>query len=222
VYWIIIAVLALILVFAYLAGVRQQQGWGGTVMVLCVVGLILVALDRAFFHVIGGRRGASSYADSELGLKERQTKLIIDAVRDQLPPHCRVFAVRMVDPQGAGVNLGEQIAAQQALDKILGKGAYELVGEWGPEQYGEPVSVDALSRAVEEREIDLLISYAGLPENLEEASFYRRTRAPKVGAYFPGQPDRSRIRSWLLDGLLQVAVLEEDGKLRAYTSDNLP
>jgi hypothetical protein len=223
-YWIIIIVLAVLFVVAYLLGAKQQQGWGKVVMVLCLIGFILLGLDRAFFHVIGGRTGevGSSYADSELGQKELQTKMIVDPIRGQLPQGCRVFALRQFHPQGSGVVMGDRVAVRNALRRILGEGEYELVAEWGPMEYGRSASAQEISQAIAGSQIDLFISYAGLPQDLPELSIYDTVDRPLVGAYFPQEVDTLLLREWLQDGLVDVAVVRQEGELRRYTPDRLP
>jgi hypothetical protein len=89
---------------------------------------------------------------------------------------------------------------------------------------GTPTAEDirnALNAA--EGRVDALVSFCGLPQDLEMLAGPDGELPYAVAAYFPGKvADPAVLRQWLQDGLVQVVVLKPDGEMRSYTPENLP
>jgi myo-inositol catabolism protein IolC len=87
------------------------------------------------------------------------------------------------------------------------------------------MTADAVSEALAQTEAqcDAVVSFAGLPPDLEELSIYQLESPPKVAAFFTGKAvNLDAIRRWLKDDLLQAAVVRDGGRLRLYTRTDLP
>jgi len=166
----------------------------------------------------------------------RAARQIGEALKANLPPGSDVFLLTPLPNEFLGSETLQQFL-RQSLAEGLGHEQWEMVGSFGPvtgavaaqcvpeavrraeaEQEGDaeppaqgtpPVSADELSRILGacDREIHAIVSFDGLPEDWPEAPFLREEPRPVVAALFPPDADRARLRQWLLDGVLQAAVM---------------
>jgi len=214
-------------VVAYVAGVRQGAGWGNPVLVLCTLGLVGVALLRAFG---GFADDPSTAAPLDLrhvaGRAEALGSLLKGKVVPASGDRIRILILTGMGQLASVDRLDKRIAWKKGFDKALGPDGWERIGEWGP----APGYADDLSDSLDEHvakhgeNIDAVVSFAGLPEDLEYVSFYDWESPPKVVGLFSLQTaDLGAIRTWLEDGYLMAAIaVDSESKARTYTPLSLP
>jgi len=190
-------------------------------LILCVVGLIGVAGYRAI------RPGTTTASDdiAETVEQERETsaKLIGRALRPLLDPGSRILIVG--DPVPGDI---EHAQAMFAWKKGLTEGLKDET--WKEAGYGpthglrQPILSEQFAGYLEELQgqIDAVVSFAWLPEDLAQLAVVQDPKRPKIGAFFfyTGAPahDVSLIQTWLENGYVDVVVLQtKENKLVTYT-----
>ena len=80
-YYVIVIVLAIVLILAYVKGVKVGQAWGTPVMVVC----LLLILGAVGYRVVagGGEAGGDPYK-GEKGNEARNARMLAEAVRDEI------------------------------------------------------------------------------------------------------------------------------------------
>jgi len=214
--YIVLAVLAIGLIVSYLKGVKQAQPWGQPVLVLCTIGIIAVVAVK----VLSRGEGATSSGIGSLisATDSNAAKLIGEQLKDEVPAGSRVFMLTHLGPGGTGYGpvMGTWL---KGLSDGLGY-SVELSGSYGPTSGADP---QAVSAAMEGVEFDAVVSTDGLPADPETLSIFQEPEPPPFGVYFRTAPaDLSFLRPLLSDGLVDVAVVNQGGKLHVFTPSNLP
>jgi hypothetical protein len=221
-------------IVAYVAGVKVGARWGRPVLTVCVLALVLLVLDRAFFHVVVGRTFGGRPPPEPGDLREAG-KRIGETLKDRLGPGRRVYVVAgygFAGGSGAGGS-GSWPLFEAGLLPALGHTELVVVGE----ERGSAATAETLSDAcVRSAPVDAVLFVGTLPANLEEAAFYRRGHSrPIIAGYFlvaeyAETASIESIHRWLQKGRIDVAVVEtkQDGlyskmvSFEVYTPDNLP
>lgn len=208
-------------VFAgYLKGVKKEQPWGKPVLALCAVALVIAALSRAFLggvsqgqYISAGRAAMERARAGRIAELRNVATLIGRGLKGHVPTGARIAFLSPINTEDISAALP---AVRVALSKELGDESWERAGIF---------TVDDLSGAIAENEkgINAVISFYGLPNDLEKMKIYLLEAPPKVAAYFGPQSDLDAIRGWLTSGHLQAAVRKaENGQQRLYTPKDLP
>ena len=79
-YYAIVIVLAIVLILAYVMGVKTGKAWGTPVMVLC---LILI-LGAVVYRVVSGGDAGDDPLKSEKGNEKRNARMLAEAIRDEV------------------------------------------------------------------------------------------------------------------------------------------
>jgi len=220
-------------IVAYVAGVKVGARWGRPVLTVCVLALVLLVLDRAFFHVLVGR--TAGRPGPEPGDLREAGKRIGETLKDRLGPGRRVYVVAgygMAGGSGAGGS-GSWPLFESGLLPALGHTELQVVGE----ERSNAATAETLSDGcVRSAPVDAVLFVGTLPANLEEAAFYRRGHSrPIIAGYFlvaehPQTASIESIHRWLQQGRIDVAVVEtkkdsvysKTVSFEVYTPTNLP
>ena len=210
---IILAVLVVLVVVAY---VKREQPWAKPVLVLCVVAICGVVVLRA----VGGRRGISGDGTKSHATLVEAARLLGESLRGKLDSGARVL---VLNEQVGGMGPSSpriRAALDMGFSPGLGDTSWQLVGFAGP----APGTAEDLSEAIDATRVgfDVVISVSGLPDDLDELSIYQDDPPPLVAAYFPRGAESELVRMWLIDGLIAVAVVADEGLLDVYTPGQLP
>jgi len=202
-------------VACYVRGVKAHKPWGKPALVGCCLALALVVGAKLPFG-----KGATE-GPSRASLAYKKGRALGKGLRGALPAGGRVFFFSEwpVDPQTRG-------AWQEAEDGFSDGIGYR---DWQREgvSFPSPSTAEGFSNEIAEVEdrIDAIVSFGGLPRDLEKVSVYKQPERPRVAAFFPSYPllvNAGMIRKWLQDGLLDVAVVDDGSGLKLYTPGDLP
>jgi len=212
--WVLLAVFAVLLVVGYLC---RRRPWGRALIVACVLGVLGVLAYQLFF------RGQSNLRVASVARATSNTtsaRLIGQGLKSYLAPESRIVVMAQFSPQVRPSWPMLWSSWQKGLSEGLADTSWKDAGYVGP----APGTAQSLSEglAAVEGQVDAIVSFAGLPDDLEQMSIYASGTPPKVAAYFPINPNREAIRRWLKDGLIQAAVMDEKGVPTLYTRDKLP
>ena len=204
--WVILIILAALVVLAY---VRRQEVWSKPLLVLCVVALIAVVGHRA---IVGGGRPVRDRQPSGL---EQVAELMGKSLSGRLEPGARIAVFGGFPPDVRTGWLVLRATCETGLAAGLGHTDWELVGYAGT----APGTAATLSQGIDDLggQIDAVLSFNGLPPDLEQMTIYTRATPPAVAAYFPREADLDLIGKWLSDGLIEGAVVRQNGSLTPYT-----
>jgi len=223
--WLLIIIAFIVLVAAYFKRVRgeQQQPWGKPVITVCAVVVVLVVLGKLLSSGTPGpslRVGLDEF--DRLAQAERRKALLIgQGLARRVPVPSRIFFLGAMPTDMRRDWDVVWPAWKEGLSEGLGSTNWESLGYAGP---ASALTTEEVSALLQEKlkGLDVLVSFGGLPANPQRLSIYKLESPPKVAVYFPLQPDLEQVRRWLKDGFIQVAVVNENGKYRAYTPDHLP
>ena len=159
---------------------------------------------------------------------QQVAQLLGQGLKEHIEPGARVFVLYSVDDAGPQFARNKQLW-QAGLTAGLKDEGVEILGFATPEPGWPPTLRDpgdagafSIPLARAPAQFDALVSFTGLPADLERVNIYQVSEPPKVAAYFGTLGDRAKVRSWIEKGLLQAAVLKEKGGSKLYTADNLP
>jgi len=215
--WPLIIILCIGVVVSYLGGVRKGKAWGKIAAALCAVGVLAVAGVKVMNR---GPAGEVTTGRSLTEVEYERAKAIGAGLKGIVEPGCRIFILSSYGPMGGpGIDQAKD-SWNRGLSDGLGDSTFRVVGYYGP----APGTAESLSQGIlqAEEQIDVLVSFQGLPQGLLDMSIYAEAEPPRVAAYFHGSPDMAPIRRWLNDGLLDVAVVEQNGVLTTHTPDGSP
>jgi hypothetical protein len=203
-------------IVCYVRGVKPRKRWGKPALVGCCLALALVVGAKLPFG-----KGAAAQGPSQASLAYKKGRELGKGLRETLPTGARIFFFSEwpVNPQTRG-------AWQEAEDGFsdgLGHRDWQREGVICPSlRTAEGFSNEL---AGTEGKIDVIVSFGGLPRDLEKMSVYKQPERPKVAAFFPSYPllvNAGMIRQWLQDDLLDAAVVDDGSGLKLYTPENLP
>lgn len=207
----------------------SQRAWK-TTAAACIILIALLALDRAFFHVITGRGEGYGAEDAALV----RGRLLGEGLRGHLAPRSRIFffvsarsglldSGKMRYGPEQLQNMSSWSSWREGISKGLGDDTWQAVG-CSP----EIAAARGLSKALARQKggIDAIISLKGLPPDLKNARISRDSSdRPKVAAHFVRieSVGRDLARKWLTDGHVEALVFEDDeGTARLYTAQQMP
>jgi len=212
-FWILVVVFAAFLMFGY-ANFKNGRTWGKPLMILCTVGVVAVVLVR-FAGGVGGVGGADSAPIGGLDAEVEAAEMIGEQLKGKLPAAGGVFFLGKPPVQGAMTGFAYYMASwEKGLHATIGRD-WQRVGYFGPCASEPPSPAEWISSALDNAsgQIDLVLSFDGLPTDLEALNIYEMAERPLVAAFFPDGGDEAVIRGWLQDGLLDVAVINDEGSL---------
>jgi hypothetical protein len=222
---VLLIVIALVLfvgaIVAYVGGVKKEKAWGQPLLILCVVGLVAVALVRVFGGAGGaggtpGRvaeTGAEKLATEEVAALAPALEGAIESEDTILVIHEAIFV------PGQDITYrtikGVRKAVKDQLEKALGvKGLNTDYMSSG--QAGDVAS--AISQGAKP-EHAAIVSMVGVSGSIESAMAGREV--PLV-AVLPKGYDVDTVRSLLNAGALQGAAAKKGEAYVLYTKENLP
>ena len=221
-FWVIVAFLSALLLVSYLAGAKKGRAWGKVVVVLCVLALIGVVLTRALSGPTQ-RTGAKALATTEQARMRQAAELLGRELKSLVKPGCRLL---IFAPENSVMGTPLEGAWTDGLCKGLGDTSWKRAGGRLLSRAGgesDCVTVEALSEAIAEAagEFDAIVSFAGLPVDLEQATAFKPSgQRPVAVAFFPlsSRADMALIRRWIADGRLKAAVVEGEAGLQCYNA----
>jgi len=205
------------LLAAYFAGVRRGHAWGVAVAGACIVGLVILAVHRPLTRRVPGQ---VRYAQQAAQRSMSEGEALGRALWGRVPRGARIFLLADMPFESRTGWRYRYPGWRAGLSRGLRDDTWQDAGYYGPAT-AEPL---AISEAIERAEgpVHAVVSFAGLPGDLEELSIYGWGKPPAVAACFPGKPDLTVIRRWLQDGLLDAAAVRDGRALKVYTRDALP
>ena len=216
-YWIILALGGMALVVGYAAGVKRGRPWGIPLVVIATLVVIGLPLNRAL------RSGEKEKAPPTINVEAEYEKAraLGKALASEVPRGCRVFFF----PSTAPPEIISEMRAgwKKGLTKGLGTRKWKDVGASLPGG-ADAASFSSVLAEVEE-EIDLVLFFGWVPDDLEQMDMYSSDSPPKVGLFFYGRfltPDKwALIRQWLQKDLVQAVLVSNLAEQDLYTATNL-
>jgi hypothetical protein len=211
--WILLGVFTVGLVFSYVMGVQRERDWAKPILVVCALGLAGTALLRAFEGRLSGERARPDIARREY----RAARMLAGALSDRVPAGAAVFILHPMAMMPRRLP-GHQAQWESAFDQTFGEWRSAGVS-YAPEQTAS--GFETALRA-SQNDVDAIISFQGLPEDLPEMSMFDSPGPPAFGAYCATGYDVEAIRQWLQKELVHAVVLKEGPELKLYTPENPP
>ena len=208
---------AVVLAVSYFKGVRQKQTWGTVLVVVCVLGIVGVIVERM---LLGGRYSLAVAGEKMASGASGTAQLLGKGLKGLVPAGGRIVVMGEFSPQVRPSWPTLWSNWQKGLSDGLGDSTWQLAGYYGPAN-GTAESVSGGLAAIEGG-FDAVVSFYGLPDDLENLSIYQLGERPKVAAFFPSA-NLDRVRDWLSKGLIEAAVIEQgDAGLRLCTKTSPP
>lgn len=215
--WIVLVVLVVLCVVGY---VNRGEPWAQWMLIVCCVGAVGVIIARATLK--GGQGDQAGITRRVATEAAGAAELLGGALREHVEPGTRMLVLAEFSPT---VRPGWPLywsSRRDGLTKGLGDIEWQYAGYFGP----TPGTAASLSAGLDQMagEFDVVVSFNGLPADLEQMSIYGYGDVPMVAAVFPlGTADKALIRTWLTEDYLQAAVVEEErGSFELYTKSELP
>jgi len=224
--WLVLIVLLVGVLWAYFKGVRgeNKKPWGKPLVAACALCVVIIVLGKAACGPAAIRENAAALQgmnDLERSFQARLAQMAGKGLKGNVPTPARIFFLGPMPTNMTGDWDVMWPAWEDGLSKGLGSKNWQSVGYAGP---ASSMTAEELSRVLKDhlKEIDVLISFDGLPADLQNASIYALKPPPKVAVCFPQGADLDAVRGWLSGGFIQAAVVHEKGESTLYTRDKMP
>jgi len=220
---VIAGALAVLTFLAYFLGVRRGRSWARVVVAVCALGLVGVVVFR--FAGRGAKPNPGFRDDYQRMAARAET--LGRALKPHLKPGSRIFIFGDVPVEWETVLPGAQKAWKEGLSKGLGDSTWVQAGYGSPPRGEFRLTESALSEGLGQADgqVDAVVSFAGLPENLEETALYKgETGRPRVAVLFVDATDAevALVGKWLKAGLVDGAAVERNGKLQLSDRTAMP
>jgi hypothetical protein len=221
------AVLFIGVLVSYFGGVKGGRAWGTPLLMLCVLGLVVAVVLRA----TGVRRASGSGSAERMRGSEpyEAAKLIGEGLKGGLERGARILVfVSNYDayPKDPQTYVKTKEDWQRGLAEGLGDDTIQIVG------YVIPAEDTSLSysgfadyfamRLRNYPDVAAMVSFTGLPPDIDRMGGYELGTRLKVGAYFSTFISGVPLREWLGKNYVQAAVVKEGRSLKLYTPQALP
>jgi len=222
--WTLLIVVVVLLFVVYFKGVKAGAGWGKPVAAL--LALVLVGLAVATIVTVRRRpTGGMGRGWTRMQASARDSARAIAAeLKDRLGASPRLFVMGVVPigSSGSGTRSGAAWRSwNEGLKEGFGGEIWQIVGYYGPVRRASAEDVNGALASVQ-GEIDGVISFDGLPADAQALSIYGLAKPPVVGVYFRSGATPEQVRTLLADGLVQVAVMVEEGQVKVFTPQAPP
>jgi len=212
---VLLILFALGVIVAYVVGIKGNRAWGKPLLILCLVGLIAVVLQRAFI----GRARLAERADIDRPAQD-SAMLLAQGIKGEVRPGSRIFFFSPIPPVIPTQMARYWMLWEKGVNEGLGSTAWQKVHIARPaDNTAAAFSESLLGR---EGEVDVVLSFVGLPDDLPQMVVYSWAVPPTVAACFPYGADRARVRQWLQEGLIRAAVIQDGGSMKLYTPGQPP